>query len=182
MSDSKTNFEEDFDGYFNYDISYEERKKHQKQFRITQKQLLSKYPEVFKKINAGKSKQIIKLDDSEAKEILKEYYIPFLIKDNKLRIHSIKSNRKLANGEVKEYDVKLFYKPHDKPSKFEVLLEDEFIERTINDPNIELVDKVYEIYNYILEIMNESEIDESFKEWSVINNWVRRYWRKKKTF
>lgn len=175
MSEEKSNFDIDFEQYFNYDIPYEERKKHQKQFKITQKQLLIDYPNVFNKISVGKSKQIIRIDEEQAKEIMKGYYIPDLVKQNKLRIHTIKSNRTLASGEIKEYNVNLFYKPHDKPSKFEVLLKDEFIERTINNPNIQLVDKVSEIYKYI---STHPEFKQ-FKNHDVINNWVRRYWRNK---
>lgn len=175
MSEEKSNFDIDFEQYFNYDIPYEERKKHQKQFKITQKQLLIDYPNVFNKISVGKSKQIEFIDEEQAKEILKEYYIPDLVKQNKLRIHTIKSNRTLASGEIKEYNVNLFYKPHDKPSKFEVLLKDEFIERTINNPNIQLVDKVSEIYKYI---STHPEFKQ-FKNHDVINNWVRRYCRNK---
>lgn len=180
MSEETSNFDIDFKQYFNYDIPYSERKKYQKQFKVTQKQLLTDYPDVFNKVNVGKSKRIEYIDEEQAKEILKEYYIPELIKQNKLRIHTIKSNRTLASGEVKEYDVKLFYKPHDRPSKFGVLLEDEFIEKVINDPNIELVTKVSEIHHYIH--LHKDMFDSQFDSFSVINNWVRRYWREKNSY
>lgn len=169
-------FDKDFMQYFNYDIPYSERKTFQKKFRITQKQLINTYPDVF-----IQKKGIIYVPDKldEAKNILKQYYIPDLVSQNKLTVKTTRSNRTLAGGIIKEYNINVFYTPHEKESKFNVLLEDEKIKNILDDKSISIPEKVSDIYNYIYiqTIKYKNEEFKPFKDQSIINNWVRRYLR-----
>lgn len=115
-----TNFDYDFS---NFSKSKESRKK----FKCTLKYLNETYPEVFRRNKI--------LDQEQAREILKEFYIPDLIQSGKASVY-------YTQGE--KYTTQHIYMKH--PSKkFSSLKESEEAMKIINDKDLNLTEKSYSL-------------------------------------
>lgn len=110
-----------------------------KQFKITKASLIKKYPDVF----YIHSKNICYKPDTEqaAKEILSNYYIPFLIESGELVIHKNKSQYINKAGEIKTYITRSYYKPKAKNNNVEIdnlFNNNESYKKIANDKTIDL--------------------------------------------
>ena len=107
------NFETAFNAFMSGD---------KKDFNISKRSLYSLYPETFKKDRTGKIKV---LNLTSAKDILRKYYLPDQIKDNKISVYYTKNNK---------YTTKtIYYKQRE--NKFKVLDESEEM-KNLNKENI----------------------------------------------
>lgn len=134
-----------------------------KNIKITKTKLVKEYPEVFE---FTKNKRGLVIKESENKnewlDVLKKYYIPYLIKDGNYKIHTTKSEYISKDGKVKTYDITTLNKC--KISKFNVLDESDEVKKILNDEDLPTPIKIDMIYN--LEINNFGI--------SQINNYVYR--------
>ena len=105
-----------------------------KMFKITKKELVSQYPEIF----YYKGKAFNYTDEDKAKEILKDYYIPNMIADGKLSGKPAVTEYVNKNGNVVKYESYYGKKSIRKPNKYDSLNTPEIIDmiKTINDNTI----------------------------------------------
>lgn len=113
---------------FNYDFSnFSTSKESRKKFKCTLKYLNETYPEVFRRSKI--------IDQEQAREILKEYYLPDLIQSGKASVY-------YTQGE--KYTTQHVYMKH--PSKkFSVLKESEEAMNIINDKDLSALEKSYSL-------------------------------------
>jgi hypothetical protein len=113
---------------FDYDFSnFSTSKESRKKFKCTLKYLNETYPEVFRRNKI--------LDQEQAREILKEFYLPVLIQSGKASVY-------YTQGE--KYTTQHVYMKH--PSKkFSPLKESEEAMKIINDKDLSALEKSYSL-------------------------------------
>ena len=129
-----------------------------KNIKITKTKLVKEYPEVFE---FTKNKRGLVIKESENKnewlDVLKKYYIPYLIKDGNYKIHTTKSEYISKDGNVKTYDITTLNKC--KVSKFNVLDESDEVKQILNDDLITTPIKIDMIYNLKINNFGISQIN-----------------------
>lgn len=105
-----------------------------KMFKITKKELVSKFPEVF----YYKGKAFNYTDENKAKEILTNYYIPNMIANGKLSEKPAVTEYVNKNGDIIKYESYYGKKSIRKPNKYDSLNTPEIIDliKNINDNTI----------------------------------------------
>lgn len=137
MEENKVDtFEDDYTKF----INEETRQEVKHLFKISFKKLIEEYPESFERLRPKTGFKIKEGKEDEAKEILKNYYIP----PYKFKIYTAKYINKA--GEVKEYQT---FKPSQKKNLiFDDLGKEEFVKEIVNK-DIRNAYKSNEIYDYI---------------------------------
>lgn len=113
-----TNF--DFDTDFN---NFFIDREHRKQFRVPIKHLITTYPNIFAQKEYKKGIKLVNEEEEtikKAKEILKEYYLPYKIDSGKISVYQTTNTYVNKAGETKEYKLNSIYKLKNS-SKFNTL-------------------------------------------------------------
>lgn len=130
-----SNFIQDFKNLFNKETSFSARKN----FNCRLCDLYSLYPNIFRKGFTSKERAGIRYNpkkEEEAKEILKQYYIPDLLSSGKASIYLTETKT--------GYTTKHIYIKREN-EKFKDLKESEDVKKIL-DSNLSLSDKSYEIH------------------------------------
>lgn len=126
-------------------------KETRKNFNISQINLIRTYPQIFKWkyniIDGKKRKRISFIPDKEeqARNILKNHYLPYLEKDGKVNISQIKTQYTTKAGETKTYVNKHITVLHPN-TKFKELDENQAYQDLIKNSDKTTQQKVDEIY------------------------------------
>lgn len=151
-------FEEDYKKF----INEETRPKVKHLFKISFKNMVKNYPDVFTRLRAKTGFKVIEGNEEEAKEILKDYYIP----PYKFKIYTSQYVNKA--GEIKEYTT---FKVAQKKNQIFDELEAEGFVKEISLKGIRNMHKAKEIFNKIQDEQIEKYLNLTMKQ---ILNFVNR--------
>lgn len=126
-----------------------------KMFKITKKELVKQFPEVF----YYKGKIFNYTDEDKAKEILKNYYIPNMIANGKLSEKPAITEYTSKNGDIIKYESYYEKKSIRKPNKYDIFNDNQYIDmiKNINDIN-EI------IFNIREKLTSKQNIDYSYND------------------
>lgn len=129
--------------------------KNRKNFKCSYAKLLREYPNIFYKKRNHNGLFYLDSEEDKIPSILKDFYIPQMIKEGKVRISEGKGIRTLKNGEQKEYkirNVKNIEKKERKIPEYKIKCENFINKYSLNDIVAEMIkpkDKIAKIINII---------------------------------